>query len=232
MELLTAVESRVLGTLIEKSMATPEYYPLTLKSLQAGCNQATSRLPVSEYSETEIDDALKSLKLQGLVHYVEPQRGGTAWRYGHTLLEEHRWKLNRGQIALLAVLMLRGDQTTGELRQRVSSLYIFPGAMQVEESLQAMVGMEEPMVIALPKAAGQREFRWRFTRVEGAGEIPPEALRPADFFPNQTMGTDPGSSSMRVSVSRTEFDALAGRVQELEDRLRKLEESSSATSEA
>jgi uncharacterized protein YceH (UPF0502 family) len=221
MEMLTVVECRVLGTLIEKSMATPEYYPLTLKGLQAGCNQATSRAPVTDYSETEIDGALKSLKLKGLSHYVEPQRGGTAWRYGHTLFEEHRWGLSRGQAALVAVLMLRGDQTTGELRQRVSALHIFPGLQQVEDSLQALTSTEDALVIALPKAAGQREFRWRFTRVDGSGEIPPEALQPADFHPDQSdseMALPP-----RLYIARSEFEAMCERIRLLEERLAQLE---------
>lgn len=221
MESLTIVECRVLGTLIEKSMATPEYYPLTLKGLQAGCNQATSRTPVTNYTEAEIDSALKSLKLKGLSHYVEPQRGGTAWRYGHTLFEEHRWGLSRGQAALVSVLMLRGDQTTGELRQRVSALHIFPGLQQVEDSLQALTTSDDALVIALPKAAGQREFRWRFTRVDGSGEIPPDALQPGDFHPDQI---DPEIAlPARLIIARSEFEALCERISQLEERLTHIE---------
>lgn len=225
MEPLTVVECRVLGTLIEKSMATPQYYPLTLKGLAAGCNQATSRTPVSDHSEAEIDAALKSLKTKGLARYVEPQRGATSWRYEHTIFDEHRWGLTRGQAALVSVLMLRGDQTTGELRQRVSAQHIFPGLQQVEDALQALASAEEsPLVIALPKAAGQREFRWRFTRVEGADEIPPDALQPEDFHPDHPVEGDGQQVPLtRLAVSRLEFEALCERIRHLEERLARLE---------
>lgn len=224
MDPLTVVECRVLGTLVEKSMATPQYYPLTLKSLAAGCNQATSRFPISDYPDGDIDTALKSLKGKGLARYVEPQRGATSWRYEHTIFDEHRWGLTRGQAALVSVLMLRGDQTTGELRQRVSAQHIFPGLQQVEDSLQALASAEDPLVIALPKAAGQREFRWRFTRVEGADEIPPDALQPEDFHPEHPIEGDGTQVPLtRVSVSRLEFEALCERLRHMEERLAKLE---------
>lgn len=224
MDPLTVVECRVLGTLIEKSMATPQYYPLTLKGLAAGCNQATSRTPISDYPEAEIDAALKSLKTKGLARYVEPQRGATSWRYEHTIFDEHRWGLTRGQAALVSVLMLRGDQTTGELRQRVSAQHIFPGLQQVEDSLQALASAEDPLVIALSKAAGQREFRWRFTRVDGADEIPPDALQPEDFHPEHPIESEGASVPLtRVSVSRLEFEALCERLRHMEERLAKLE---------
>lgn len=227
MDPLTVVECRVLGTLVEKSMATPQYYPLTLKGLAAGCNQATSRAPISDYPEADIDAALKSLKTKGLARYVEPQRGATSWRYEHTIFDEHRWGLTRGQAALVSVLMLRGDQTTGELRQRVSALHIFPGLQQVEDSLQALASAEDPLVIALPKAAGQREFRWRFTRVDGAGEIPPDALQPEDFHPEHPTESEGVSVPLtRVSVSRLEFEALCERLRHMEERLAKLESAS------
>lgn len=231
MEPLTAVECRVLGTLIEKSMATPQYYPLTLKSLVAGCNQATSRTPVTDHPESDIDAALKSLKLKGLVLYSEPQRGATALRYGHSLFEEHRWGLTRGQAALVSVLMLRGDQTTGELRQRVSALHIFPDLQKVEDALQALASAEEnPLVIALPKAAGQRELRWRFTRVEGASEIPPEALQPVDFHPepHDAEGTIPFT---RLAVTRSEFEALLERIRHLEEQMGRLTAAAAPTQE-
>lgn len=224
MDPLTVVECRVLGTLIEKSMATPQYYPLTLKGLQAGCNQATNRSPISDYVEADIDAALKSLKTKGLARYVEPQRGATSWRYEHTIFDEHRWGLTRGQAALVSVLMLRGDQTTGELRQRVSAQHIFPGLQQVEDSLQALASAEDPLVIALPKAAGQREFRWRFTRVDGADEIPPDALQPEDFHPEHSFDADGVSVPLtRIAVSRLEFEALCDRLRHMEERLTRLE---------
>jgi uncharacterized protein len=231
MELLTAVECRVLGTLIEKSMATPQYYPLTLKSLQAGCNQATSRTPVTDHSEAEIDAALKSLKLKGLVHYIEPQRGATALRYGHNVFEEHRFGMTRGQAALISVMMLRGDQTTGELRQRVSVLHIFPDLQKVEDSLHALASAEEtPLVIALPKAAGQRELRWRFTKVEGASEIPPEALQPVDFHAEQ-QDPDGYVPLTRLAVSRSEFEALCERIRHMEEQLVRLATASAPADE-
>ncbi|HOX52657.1 MAG TPA: DUF480 domain-containing protein, partial [Fibrobacteria bacterium] len=137
MDALNDLEIRILGTLIEKSMATPEYYPLTLKSLRAGCNQATNRNPVTEYDELEVELGVKSLKLKGLVYFSEPKGGHEVRKYEHTLFEEHRWGLNRGQVALFGLLLLRGEQTASELRTRAREKMIDLSPQQTEESLEA-----------------------------------------------------------------------------------------------
>src|SRR3984957_4709450 len=114
--LLTAEEARVLGSLVEKELTTPDQYPLTINSLVAACNQASNRDPVVDYDEVTVRSALDDLKAQRFVRFVLPSPGRTAVRYRHIL--DETLALDVRQRALVAVLLLRGPQTVGELRIR------------------------------------------------------------------------------------------------------------------
>src|SRR5215210_3947865 len=128
---LDPVEVRILGSLMEKQLSTPEYYPLTLNALVAACNQKSNREPVLELSESEIERALNRLQDEKLAWRV---LGGRAVRFDHNL--DAVWHINRREKALLTLLFLRGPQTAGELRGRSDRLQTFESVPEVEELLR------------------------------------------------------------------------------------------------
>jgi uncharacterized protein YceH (UPF0502 family) len=166
-----AVELRVLGCLIEKQRTTPDQYPLSLNSLRLAANQATNRDPVVEYDEGTIRAALDRLGNRGWTRLASGP-GSRAAKFRHLL--EDALRVTPSQLALLALLMLRGPQTIGELRARSERLYPFPSTDDVERTLAELTGRE--LVERLPKRPGEREERWR--QLLGDTE-PTEAAPPA-----------------------------------------------------
>src|SRR5207342_2902502 len=132
-----AVELRVIGCLIEKQRTTPDVYPLSLNSLRVACNQSTNRDPVVDYDEATVTDALRRLALRGWTRLASGP-GGRARKYRHLL--DEALGVDAAEVSLLAVLMLRGAQTPGELKQRSERLHGFAGLADVEETLAALVG--------------------------------------------------------------------------------------------
>lgn len=218
MEALTELEIRILGTLIEKSMATPEYYPLTLKSLRAGSNQATNRNPVTEYEELDIELGVKSLKLKGLVYFIEPKGGHEVRKYEHTLFEEHRWGMNKGQVALYSLLLLRGEQTASELRTRAREKMIDLSPAQTEELLEAMVAIEESPIARVPRQPGQREPRWRH-RVGLAEQIDPSVVPTLEDADADEMPVLP----FQIPSRNDDLEMLRAKIAELESRIATME---------
>ena len=155
---LDAVEIRILGSLAEKQLSTPEYYPLTLNALFAACNQKSNREPPMELSESEVHRALERLQDEKLVWKV---MGGRAVRYDHNL--DALWHIDRPAKALLTLLFLRGPQTAGEMRGRSERLHSFDSVADVESKLQEMANHPEPLVRQLPRRPGQKEERWAHT---------------------------------------------------------------------
>jgi len=156
--MLTPTEVRVLGSLIEKQITTPEYYPLTLNSLTAACNQKNNRNPVTALAESEVDEALYSLREKNLA-YVFHGSTSRVPKYKHVAPEN--LQLNPGELAAMCVLMLSGPQTVGEIRTRGYRLYEFTGLEEVEETLRALIARDpEPFVMKLPRQAGQKEARF------------------------------------------------------------------------
>jgi len=151
-----AVEIRVLGCLVEKQRTTPDQYPLSLNALRLACNQATNRDPVVDYSEAEIRAALDRLSRRGWVRLASGP-GSRVAKYRH-LLDDALGRVP-SQIALLAVLMLRGAQTPGELKQRVERLYPYPSTEDVEQALEALAAAE--LTEKLPRRPGQSQDRWQ-----------------------------------------------------------------------
>jgi uncharacterized protein YceH (UPF0502 family) len=156
--LLTAEEARVLGSLVEKELTTPDQYPLTFKSLLAACNQASNRDPVVDYDEGTVMAALDSLKGQRLIRFVLPSHGRTAVRYRQVLNEA--LGLDSRQCALLAVLLLRGPQTLGELRGRTERMTVFDGLDEIDHELRFLAAVAEPLATSLGRRPGQKEERW------------------------------------------------------------------------
>jgi uncharacterized protein YceH (UPF0502 family) len=156
--LLTDVEIRILGSLIEKQITTPEYYPLTLHSLTTACNQKNNRNPVMSLSEAEVERALDSLREKNLA-YVFHGSTSRVPKFKHVAPEI--LQLNPAELALMCVLMLSGPQTTGEIRTRGSRLHEFSGLEEVEETLRGLSAREtEPLVVKLPRQRGQKDARY------------------------------------------------------------------------
>jgi uncharacterized protein YceH (UPF0502 family) len=153
--LLDPIEVRVLGALIEKSLLTPDVYPLSLNALVAACNQKTSREPVTDYPEATVRDALEQLRDKRLV--VE-HLGARAHKYQQTI--SLMSDMTPAHCALLAVLMLRGPQTAGDLRQRCERMAEFADLAAVQQGLEALAARQPPLVAALPRRPGEKEQRW------------------------------------------------------------------------
>ena len=156
-EKLTEIEARVIGALIEKQLTTPEYYPLTLNALVAACNQKTNREPVVSYSEQTVQKSLDDLRERNLA-YVFYGSTSRVPKYKHIL--DKVYELDAPEIAVLCVLMLRGVQTLGELRERTGRLYEFSGLGEVNETLDGLMRRDEPLVVKLERQPGQKEVRY------------------------------------------------------------------------
>lgn len=152
---LIATEIRVLGSLLEKQRTTPDAYPLTLNSLRLACNQSTNRDPVVQYSEPEVRDALQRLERRGLIRFASGA-GSRAAKFRHLLAE--RLPMDDGEQAVMCVLMLRGAQTPGELKQRGERMHPFADLSEVEQTLARL--MQRELVRSVPRRPGQKEERY------------------------------------------------------------------------
>lgn len=203
---LSDIETRVLGSLIEKQVTTPEYYPLTLNALTLACNQKNNRNPVTAYSEQQVADALESLREKNLT-YVFYGSTSRVPKYKHVMPEVMH--LNHAETALMCVLMLRGAQTLGELRGSASRLHDFSGLEEVEETLNGLISREpEPLVARLPRQPGQKEGRFAHLL---SGEIDVEALAA------ETERIASSSSSRRSSLEER-VEALSAEVDKLKEQ--------------
>ena len=157
MDTLNDIEVRVLGALIEKEITTPDYYPLSLNALVAACNQSSNRNPVVHFDEDTVARATESLREKKVVHQVDRSESRVS-KYRHVLYEA--MNLGRPAVAVLAVLMLRGAQTVGEIRTRSNRLYDFTSLDEVDLTLNALMSREPPLVVRLPRQTGQKEVRY------------------------------------------------------------------------
>lgn len=156
-ENLNEVEIRVLASLVEKELTTPEYYPLTMNALAAACNQKSNRDPVVTYGETEILAAVDSLREKNLVYLYYGSTSRTV-KYKHMLPGVFR--LDTAEVAIMTVLMLRGHQTLGEIRERTGRLFEFSKIGEVSEKLDGLINREEPLAAKLDRPAGRKEARY------------------------------------------------------------------------
>jgi len=153
---LSLLDTRVLGVLVEKQLTVPDTYPLTLNALVAGCNQKSSRDPIIDASEDEVTSAIDRLK--GLSLVMESS-GGRVMRYAHNV--SRVLEVPTQAVAILAVLMLRGPQTAGELRIHTERLHRFSDISAVEGFLHELAARASgALVVELPRQAGSRETRW------------------------------------------------------------------------
>ncbi|HMB93526.1 MAG TPA: DUF480 domain-containing protein [Rhodothermales bacterium] len=154
---LDFAETRVLGCLIEKERSTPDYYPMSINALTQACNQKTNREPVAEFGEGEVEDTLAALQRKRLVGTASGA-GSRVLKYRHALAEV--LGLSDADLAVLAVLMLRGPQTVGEIRGRTGRMHEFDDLGEVEQVLHALATQESPFVTELERQPGQKEARY------------------------------------------------------------------------
>jgi len=154
---LSFEETRVLGSLIEKELTTPEYYPMSLNGLVNACNQKNNRLPRTNLSEEDVNEAIESLRLKRLVHRVTLV-GSRVPKYQHNA--EKEIDLIKAERALISELLNRGPQTTGELNNRADRMFEFDGIQDVEDSLADMMEREPSLVGIMEARPGQKESRW------------------------------------------------------------------------
>lgn len=154
---LSPEETRILGCLLEKERTTPDQYPLSLNGVMIACNQSTNRDPVTYYEEPVVALGLDDLRGKQLVTQLWGA-GSRVQKYRHNLLDVY--ELNPAEVALLCVLLLRGPQTPGELRIRAERLHPFASLAEVEETLQGLALLSEPLVRIVPPQPGQKEKRF------------------------------------------------------------------------
>lgn len=232
------VEARVVGSLVEKELTTPQQYPLTLNALVQACNQTSNRDPVMDASETAVQSALDSLKAKRVVRFVFPSHGRSAVRYRHVLDEVVG--LDERQRSLVAVLLLRGAQTLGELRTRTERMAEFDGLADVAAELRRMAERDEPLIVRLERRPGQKEERFMHllagppSEAGAAGSAPavgtvgapgPAAMAPASAADPGTAGGLPGAgdpvdgalADLRAEVGelRAQVAAISAAVDEL-----------------
>ncbi len=205
---LTEVEARVLGSLVEKDITTPDYYPLSLNALINACNQKNNREPVLNLEEEPVRKALRTLNEKGLAGAA----GGADSRvtkYEHRLQEA--FNFTRPEIAVLCVLLLRGPQTPGELRGRTERMYRFEELSDVLSALQHLMQREPPMVKMLPRQPGTKESRFAHLfcgDVEGSTSLPETSTTAA-----------PGRESERIERLEAEVAALRREQADLKEQL-------------
>ena len=180
-QLLSDAEVRVLGSLIEKEITTPDYYPLSLHSLMTACNQSSNRHPVVHFDEDTVSRAAESLRGRNLIHVIN--RGESrAIKYRHVLYEAMNF--GRPTIAVMCVLMLRGPQTVGEIRTRTNRLYDFSSLEEIELTVNSLMSGDKPFVARLARQPGQKEVRYghllfgeiAMTEPETEPEIEPDRI--------------------------------------------------------
>lgn len=203
--ILTDIETRVLGSLIEKQVTTPEYYPLTLNALTLACNQKNNRNPVTSYTDAQVSDALETLREKNLT-YVFYGSTSRVPKYKHVMPEVMH--LSHPELALVCVLMLRGAQTLGELRGNAARLHEFSSLEEVDETLNNLITRDpDPLVARLPRQAGQKEGRFAHLL---SGDIDLEALAESE---RAVAAAPRRSSSLEQKV-----DALAEEVERLKEQ--------------
>jgi uncharacterized protein YceH (UPF0502 family) len=208
---LTLEQARVLGCLLEKEMATPDYYPMTLNSLMAACNQKSNRDPVLKLSEQEVQVALDYLIRENLAGQ-RSDFSSRVPRYGHRLTGtvSRPNAFSRAELAILSELLVRGPQTPGELRTRAARMQPFDGGLdEVNELLVGLATSDPPVVTELPRQSGRREARYACLWMA----IPEAPSIPADNVAGQTAAAD---YEARLSALEEKVSALTTMVQSLQ----------------
>lgn len=212
-------EIRVLGVLIEKSLAQPAYYPMTINAIVAACNQKNNRDPVVNYTESEVSAALSSLRRNQLVSQAEPEQNARSIRFKHETEARYGW--NAAQRAIMSELMIRGPQTLGELRTHASRMAHLEAMDYTRELLRELEKRDPPMIVELPREAGKATTR--FAQLLG-GEVSVPVSSRADAIYEV-----PPAASNSVQAQLSE---LAERVSSLENEVSRLRETMKESSQS
>jgi uncharacterized protein YceH (UPF0502 family) len=227
---LSADQLRVLGCLLEKQLTTPDIYPLTLNALRAACNQSTNRDPVVDYDDGVIRDALHRLERRSLIRLASG-RGSRAPKYRHLLAEA--LPMSPPEQAIVCVLMLRGAQTPGELKQRTERMHPFASLDSVHETLDGLIGRD--LVVRLQRRPGQKEERYAQLLAAKGSSGGDGTLYPTDTSGPEPAAAAPGDSTqVGPRPGRPEIEelrALGERVAALEREVAQLRASVQAGAE-
>ncbi len=202
--LLSAEEQRVLGALMEKARATPEYYPLTVNALVAACNQKTSRKPVVQYDDSTVITTLDTLRKKGLVSTVI---GGSSrvTKYKHNFAVVY--PVIPAEVTIICLLLLRGPQTPGELNTNSGRMYEFESLDEVQAFLDNLANADQPFVMQLPKRPGQKEAR--YMQLLGGTTAPEQEDAEAEDMGNSSGLADRlAKVEIELATLRSEFDKL------------------------
>jgi hypothetical protein len=216
---LSAVEARVVGSLAEKQLTTPQQYPLTMNALVLACNQTSNRNPVVTYDDGTVEPALSSLRGAGLLRLVHPSHGRSAIRYRQVL--DERFGLDARSLSVLTVLLLRGPQTIGELRTRTERMADFGSLEDVESELERMAVGDDPLVGRLPRFPGQKEERWTETLSTATSEprVTTEISSGPDRVHQSPMSGEVASLRAEVDTLQQEVSRIAAAMEELRTAL-------------
>jgi uncharacterized protein YceH (UPF0502 family) len=218
---LTLEELRVLGSLVEKELTTPEQYPLTLNALVLACNQRSNREPVVNLGEETVLSAVTSAKTKSLVRFVHPSHGRSALRYAHTLADA--LDVSQRQLALLAVMILRGPQTLGELRIRTGRMAEFSDLNDLERELSRLSGLETPLVERQGRRPGQKEDRYAHLLGSGSAGGSPGWDESAKAEWARPVPMEPRSIEPRsIAPQSDEMADLAQQVEQLREEISQL----------
>ena len=219
---MSPVETRVLGCLMEKERTTPETYPLTLNSLISACNQSTNRDPVMTLGDREVENALDELRRKKLATVVFGA-GSRVQKYRHIVPDIYNFSPQES--ALLCVLLLRGPQTAGELRQRAERMAEFASLTDAENALNGLTTGDEPLVRLLPARPGQKERRYVQLLSGEPGETPAEPAREEagrERTPPPSSAGAAGEVLVRVETLEREVEGLRAQLAELRENFAEL----------
>lgn len=220
---LKSEEIRVLGVLIEKSLALPEYYPMTLNAIVSACNQKNNRDPVVEYNESQVSAAISSLRRRQLVDQAPPERNSRAIKFQHTVERQFGW--NAVKRAIMCELMIRGPQTLGELRTHAGRMTHLESTDYTRELLAELEKNDPPMVVEMEREPGKRERR--FAQLLGG----PPAITTLQFGPGAPAG-DEAMARGSAATASVLVDPMESRVAELERQVAELREKVNALTPA
>jgi uncharacterized protein YceH (UPF0502 family) len=207
--MLSAEEARVLGSMVEKAMTTPDHYPMSLNAVVTACNQVSNRDPVVTFAEPQVELTLRSLADRGLAKMVH-RPGDRVVKYRHAL--DAALEVGDQELALISVLLLRSAQTPGELRQRSQRYVDFASLAEVEVTLEDLRHREEPLVTRLDRRPGQKEYRYRHLLTPD-GESMSDDEWPASIDGEEpVVAPHPASNDDEVASLRAEVSRLAERV--------------------
>jgi uncharacterized protein YceH (UPF0502 family) len=201
---LTDSELRVLGVLIEKEITTPDYYPMSLNALQAGCNQRSNRDPITDLSEEMVLNVIDSLKEKRLIWQITVT-GARVPKFEHNL--RSFFPVDEAETAILCTLMLRGPQTVGEIRTRAERMHAFKSLDEVVQKMNDLANAETPLVRELPRIPGHKENRWTQLFCE---QLPPAEDSPLTVSSTNSVSSEKkGGMEQRIEILEQQVATLS-----------------------